>query len=70
MASNLLSDRKLAACSELSESEEELVQGGADGDFRLSSGTTPFWGVRTTGGVWTVQWNPDTRTFSVDYQWL
>lgn len=70
MASNLLSDRKLAACSELSESEEELVQGGAAGNSRLSSGSQTFWGVRTAGGILTIQWNPETRTFSVNYQWL
>ena len=70
MASNLLSDHKLAACSELSESQEELVQGGAAGNSRLSSGSQTFWGARTAGGILTIQWNPETRTFSVNYQWL
>ncbi|MBD2744718.1 hypothetical protein [Coleofasciculus sp. FACHB-1120] len=55
---------------ELTEHKEESVQGGVVRDFLLSSGSSPFWGVRTTGGIWTVRWNPSSGKFSINYEWL
>ncbi len=55
---------------ELTEPNEESVQGGVVRDFSLSSGSSPFWGVRTTGGILTILWNPSSGKFSVEYEWL
>jgi hypothetical protein len=39
---------------------EESLQGGATSDFSLSNGGNTFWGVRTSGGILTVRWNPSS----------
>jgi hypothetical protein len=56
--------------TELTEHSEESLQGGATGDFTLSSGSQTFWGARTTGGILTVRWNPSSGKLSVKYKWL
>lgn len=56
--------------AELTEHSEESLQGGATNDFSLSSGRTTFWGVRTTGGIWIVRWNPSSGKLSIKYKWL
>ncbi|GAB4199002.1 MAG: hypothetical protein Fur006_49320 [Coleofasciculaceae cyanobacterium] len=56
--------------TELTEHNEESLQGGATNDFPLSSRSQTFWGVRTTGGILTVRWNPSSGKLSVKYKWL
>ncbi|MCU0546319.1 MAG: hypothetical protein MUE44_29820 [Oscillatoriaceae cyanobacterium Prado104] len=54
----------LETCMELSESEQELIKGGQI----LTSPHRTFWGVRTTGGLWTFWWDRATRKFGFSYQ--
>ncbi|HEY9608526.1 hypothetical protein [Allocoleopsis sp.] len=56
--------------TELTEHNEESLQGGATSDFSLSNGGTTFWGVRTSGGILTVRWNPSSGKLSVKYKWV
>jgi hypothetical protein len=54
----------LETCVDLTESEQELIKGGQ----RRPSSSLTFWGVRTTGGVWTFWWDRATRKFGFSYQ--
>jgi hypothetical protein len=54
----------LETCVKLTESEQELIKGGQT----LTSPNRTFWGVRTTGGVWTFWWDRATRKFGFSYQ--
>ncbi|NJM61422.1 MAG: hypothetical protein HC849_16450 [Oscillatoriales cyanobacterium RU_3_3] len=56
----------LETCMELSESEQELIKGGQTNN--PPSSRTVFWGVRTTGGLWTFWWDRATRKFGFSYQ--
>jgi hypothetical protein len=56
----------LGTCVELSESEQELIQGGQTNNPPPSR--TVFWGVRTTGGFWTFWWDRARRKFGFSYQ--
>lgn len=56
--------------TELTEHNEASLQGGASNDFSLSKGGTTFWGVRTSGGILTVRWNPSSGKLDIKYKWL
>ena len=56
--------------TELTEHNEESLQGGATDEFPLSRGSQTFWGVRTAGGILTVRWNPSSGKLSVKYKWV
>ncbi|MEG4810591.1 hypothetical protein QUA82_22765 [Microcoleus sp. F8-D3] len=58
--------QNLETCLDLSESEQESIQGGQTSP---PPSRTVFWGVRTTGGVWTFWWDRATKKFGFSYQW-
>lgn len=57
--------QNLETCLDMSESEQESIKGGQTSPpSRIT-----FWGVRTTGGVWTFWWDRATKKFGFSYQW-
>ncbi|MBD1811962.1 hypothetical protein NDA07_07000 [Microcoleus vaginatus DQ-U2] len=64
-----LSDREL---QDISDTEANLIAGGQFSSVSQLSDVRPsgltFWGVRTTGGVWTFWWDRATRKFGLSYQ--